>query len=320
MQYNPAEQHNRLMKESTKKRISGVYGLRRSLRSAFLLIVASFSLILLTSQVSTHEHLSGPYLGQSAPGITPERFAQGIIPDDLHSVPVFTSDGNQVYYKSFDGDDIMQCSLKDGAWSKPRPLFLNDETENSDDPCLTPDGKRLFFSTYSKTDNREYILFSKLDHGEIGKPVQPAGKLNETDPHWQFSLAANGNLYYAANGNIYLSVYNNGEYQEPLRLDTAINTPYGECTPWISPDEKVLIFSRSETDKPDLFISHKNKAGEWQTAIPLPSSINTEHHELCPRLTGDGRYFFFLSNREGLFSAYWVDAKVLKLDTGTDES
>lgn len=308
------------MEESTEKRIIGRYSLRHALRSSFLLILSSFSLILLTSQVSTHERLSGPYLGQKAPGSTPERFARGILPDDLHSVPVFSRDGNQVYYKSLDGDNIMHCRLDNGQWPEPRPLFLKDEVENSDDPCLTPGGERLFFSAYNKTENREYILYSELKQGEIGKPVQLAGKLNESDPHWQFSVAENGNLYYASNGNIYLSVFRNGEYQEPLRLDTTINTAFGECTPWISPDERVLIFSRSESDKPDLFISHKNKAGKWQTATPLPSSINTEHHELCPRLTGDGRYFFFLSTREGLFSAYWVDAKVLKLDTDTDES
>ncbi len=139
----------------------------------------------------------------------------------------------------------------------------------------------------------------------------PSGALNDLDLHWQFSVAANGNIYFASNGNIYVSAFSKGMYATPVKLDTAINTSLSECTPWVSPDEQMLIFARSNGDKPDLFISHRDAAGKWKKAVALGHGVNTEHHEMCPRISPDGKYLFFLSSRGGLFSAYWVDAGIL---------
>ena len=281
------------------------------LRQARVLLLSSLCIILLTSQVNTDEQLSGIYLGQQAPGTEPERFARGIIPDDLHSIPVFSSDGMSVYYKSMDTEGIMLARQMGNRWLPPKPLFMNDEVENSDDPCLSPSGDKLFFSSYSKNDNRDYIYYCEFTNKGLSKPQKPAGNLNELDLHWQFSLAGNGNLYYASNGNIYCSEVESGSYQDPYRLDSAINTSKSECTPYVSPEEDLLIFARTINGKPDLYISQRDEEGRWQAAIPLGSGINTEHHEMCPRITDDRKYFFFISSREGLFSAYWVDVKAL---------
>jgi Tol biopolymer transport system component len=251
-------------------------------------------------------------MGQEIPGLVPERFAPGIIPDDLHSVPVFTYDGKSVYYKTLEGNDIMVSHEKNDKWTKPKPLFDDSVVGNSDDPCISPTGDRIFFSSYNKDANRDFIYYYELANETKSGPKLPAGQLNELDLHWQFSMASNGNVYYASNGNIYISEYNSGVYAEPLRLDTAINTDLSECTPYISPDETLLIFSRSVNGKPDLFMSIMTKDGNWSPAKALGPEINTEHHEMCPRISEDGKYLFFLSSREGLFSAYWVDARILK--------
>jgi len=88
---------------------------------------------------------------------------------------------------------------------------------------------------------------------------------------------------------------------DPYKLDTCINTSFSECTPYISPAEDILIFARSTGSKPDLYISKIDKDGKWKTAKPLLHGISSEHHEMCPRLTADGKYLFFISSREGLF-------------------
>ena len=76
-------------------------------RPALLLLLSSTMIIILTSQVSGPAHVYGPYFGQQPPGKTPTAFGQGIIPDDLHSVPVFTADARKVFYKPLDGNSIM---------------------------------------------------------------------------------------------------------------------------------------------------------------------------------------------------------------------
>ncbi|MEE4255478.1 MAG: hypothetical protein V2I47_00425 [Bacteroidales bacterium] len=277
-----------------------------------LLRISAFCIMLLATQVSNIENMSGPYLGQEPPGNEPVRFARNIIPDDLHSVPVFSADGKSMYVKSMKSEGILVSRENGGRWTTPALFIPGSDLNNSDDPCLSPVGEQLFFSSYDKQQNRDYIYYCDLNNAGSGNPRKPAGKLNDLDLHWQFSMAGNGTVYYAANGNIYCSELSNGVYLEPYKLDSCINSSYSECTPYISPEEDLLIFARSTSAKPDLYVSRKDRNGNWTEAQALPQGINTDHHEMCPRITADGKYFFFISSREGLFSAYWVDAKFIQ--------
>jgi hypothetical protein len=280
-------------------------------RQFTFITLISLCLILFTGQVSGPEQISGPYLGQEPPGSEVIRFARGLIPDDLHAVPVFSNDGSCLYYKSMEGNDIMICRQEGRYWTPPSPLFTHGEMPNSDDPCLSPEGDMLFFSSYSKEDNRDYIYYCHRTANGHSVPGLPEGKLNDLDLHWQFSMAENGNIYYASRGNIYCAERLGGVYGEPYKLGASVNTPYSECTPYISPSEDLIIFARSVTDKPDLYFCKREANGEWTEALPLNTSVNTPQHEMCPRMTNDGKYFFFLSSREGLFSAYWVNSEAL---------
>jgi hypothetical protein len=50
----------------------------------------------------------------------------------------------------------------------------------------------------------------------------------------------------------------------------------------------------------------------WTSAIPMGSPINSEAHEVCPLVTRDGKYMFFISMRSGKPQIYWVDAKIIE--------
>lgn len=286
-------------------------GSRLRLSGLVIATAALLAFLLLTSQQADVGLNTEPYLGQSPPGNTPQLFAKGIIPADLHSVPVFSPDKQSLYYKSMDSEDIMVIRYGRNGWKKAEVLSDVEDLDNSDDPCFNPSGEKLFFSSYSKGDNREFIYYCNRKKGGFSKPVKPEGALNNLDHHWQFSIAANGNIYYSSNGNIYFSANINNIYDEPVKLDTTINTGLSECTPYISPDEEMLIFARTENEKPDLFVSYKDENGQWLPAKNLGPQINSEHHEMCPRISPDGKYLFFISSKGGLFSAYWVDAGIL---------
>ena len=300
-----------LMKRITANQFQDKPSWRTYIRQALILVLSSFSIILLTSQVTKLEQVVGEYLGQPPPGSTSELFAEGIIPDDLHSTAVFSGDGKTLYYKPMDEAGIMVMRMKKNKWSAAVPLFVNGEADNSDDPCLSPTGEKLFFSRYNKEENREYIYYCLQKNAGKCIPMKPAGDLNALDLHWQFSVVENENIYFSSNGNIYCSVYSNEGYLEPYKLDSTINSGLSECTPYVNPDESMLIFSRSNAGKPDLFVSYKDKDGKWQEARSLGAEVNTEHHEMCPSISPDGKYLFFISSRGGLFSVYWVDASVL---------
>jgi hypothetical protein len=278
-----------------------------------LIAVCILGFLLLSSQQTKLETPFIPYLGQNPPGSSPELFAEGIIPADLHTVPVFSSDLHSMYYKSMNADGIMLIRFGNEGWMDAEPLFDKDLMLDSDDPCFFPGTDKLFFSAYNKEENREFIYSCSIDDESFSSPQMPEGDINQLDHHWQFSIASNGNIYYASNGNLYLSEYKNNKYLKAIKLDSNINTNVSECTPYINAEENMLLFSRSENGKPDLFVSHKDDDGKWLPAKKLENNINTEHHEMCPRISPDGKYLFFISSRAGLFSAYWVDVEVLEM-------
>src|SRR5690606_35784988 len=80
----------------------------------------------------------------------------------------------------------------------------------------------------------------------------------------------------------------------------SINTKNYEADAFIAPDESYLIFCAKRKEgygMGDLYISFKNKDGKWSEAKNMGKSINSEHHELCPFVTKDGKYVFFTSNK-----------------------
>ena len=100
--------------------------------------------------------------------------------------------------------------------------------------------------------------------------------------------------------DLYPSRLVNGKYQEPENLGDAINTTFDEYEPFIAPDESFLIFMAG--GRPDglggfdLYISYYRN-GQWTKAKNLGAPINSTADELSPRITPDGKYFFWASTR-----------------------
>jgi hypothetical protein len=64
----------------------------------------------------------------------------------------------------------------------------------------------------------------------------------------------------------------------------------------------------------DLYISFRGEDGEWLEAIRIDEPINSTNEENWPRISPDGRFLFFSSDRrEGVEmpDLYWVSAKAL---------
>jgi hypothetical protein len=61
-----------------------------------------------------------------------------------------------------------------------------------------------------------------------------------------------------------------------------------------------------------LWISFRNAAGAWSEPVKLGPEVNSPETELCPIVTADGKYLFFLSQRDGESHAYWVRADVIE--------
>src|SRR5262249_39374830 len=83
-------------------------------------------------------------------------------------------------------------------------------------------------------------------------------------------------------------------------LGDAVNTAGQEIEPWISPDEHLLIFSaKGRPDSQgeyDLYSSFRCE-GKWSAPKPLGAGVNSPGWEFGARVSPDGKYLFFTSNR-----------------------
>jgi Tol biopolymer transport system component len=149
------------------------------------------------------------------------------------------------------------------------------------------------------------------------------GGPNTLEMHWQFSIAANGNIYFGSGapggfggGDVYLSRFVNGSWQEPENLGPAINTEAGEGSPFIAPDESYLIFTGNRrpggVGGVDLYISFKGDEDNWTAPVNMGEPVNSRAYEICALVTPDGSQIILNSSRRGNDDAYWVDAGIIE--------
>jgi Tol biopolymer transport system component len=206
--------------------------------------------------------------------------------------------------------------MENGVWSAPVEIMLSSKINDFRDPCISPDGNKIFFLSKGKLpyqkEEKENIWFAERKSGGWGEP-QPLGEeINSHEMHWQVSVASNGNLYFTSRNSgvedIYCSKYINGKYQKPVRLGNMINLEnVSETTPFVAPDESCLIFSRDKNGAQQPLICFRGKDGNWSAA----REIEQIKYCLCPQVSPDGKYFFFMSWYNGDCVILWISAKII---------
>ncbi len=267
--------------------------------------------------------LKGAYLGQPEPGDAPQRFAPGIVSghgfDSEHSPAVFSPDGKELYWtKKWKGPMLFMEQRKD-VWTAPETApFISDYGDG--EPIFSPDGKKLFFLSLrpikpGDAGDKENIWYVERTAGGWSEPKPVSPRINAHDLHWLFSVADSGTIYFASIkegglglNDIYSSRLVNGAYEEPRNLGSVINSAGIDHTPFIAPDESYLIYvsSRGSSSPGDMkfYISYRDGNGTWMEPILLDERINSVSYALCPAVTPDGKYMFFIGDGD----IYWVDA------------
>ena len=105
----------------------------------------------------------------------------------------------------------------------------------------------------------------------------------------------------AGSCDLYYSHWNpNYGWEIPKPLPGALNTGRWESQPSLGPDGRTIYFVRAsnsmEADR-DIFVSTKDKEGNWSKGQKLPSNINGSDRESCPFMHFDGKTLYFLSER-----------------------
>lgn len=275
--------------------------------------------------------------------LAPELFAPGVISTDLdESGGSFSADGNSFCfarrgaYTTLPAISIICFSnFRDGKWMAPEVASFSG-TYLDASPYFSPDGKRLFFSSKRSArgnpNGHDWNIWfvDRIDNRwsepqEIGESINTAK--NDTNP----AVAADGTMYFASDrdsapgySHIYQARLTNGHYERPEKLGPEINSGDAEINPYISRDQKILIFASYRKDalagggnryaRADLYVSI-NRDGHWTPARHLEHGINTTASEGNPTMSPDGNWFYFTSERspfevpmkQKVMTASWKD-------------
>ena len=308
---------------------------RRYIFFTITLFIQAYA-FLCNAQEDAAPNLTGPYLGQKPPGITPEVFAPGIISTGLeHSAAMFTPDGTEVWFGRLFPARINFMQSVNGQWSEPQIAPFCDAF-NYLYPVLSPDGNQIYFTSDRPiAPNGKSLSRGKGDIWVVERILSGWSSPKHLDENINFSgrnscgsLSEIGNLFFTAqttsqSTDLYFSKQINGAYTSAVNLKKVNSSSPDHC-PFIAPDESYLIFSsfRGGMGRSDLFICFRNHDGSWTEPRNMGEGINSEWKDEYPYVTPDEKYLFFNSNRpsflnqepieDGPGNIYWVDAQIIQ--------
>jgi WD40-like Beta Propeller Repeat len=245
----------------------------------------------------------------------PTIFGKGIISTgDSESHPAFTPDGKTLYFlknsPAFNFWTICVSHFDNGKWSAPKVASFSGQYSDAD-PFITADGSKFFFISNRPVDGdgkaKDLDIWMMTKEGaNWTKPVNLGVPLNSKGNEWYPTVAADGTLYFGSDReggygqtDLYRSKLIDGEYAKPENLAPPISTAADEYEPFIASDQSFLIFMAERPDgkgRGDLYLSH-NRDGKWTAPVSLGDKINSPAAEYSPKISPDGRYFFWSSAR-----------------------
>ncbi|WP_299522606.1 OmpA family protein [Winogradskyella sp.] len=163
----------------------------------------------------------------------------------------FSKDGKTLYIsrsnvtkgkKEFDDSKnnnihLYQSNFIDGEWSEPEKLSFNKKEFSYQHPALSPDGKRLYFSSNQEGGIGNFDLYY-VDinaDGNFSEPINLGPTVNtENREHFPF-INSEGHLFFSSNGHlglgmldIFVSEFVNNEFTRPINLGAPINSQYDD--------------------------------------------------------------------------------------------
>jgi len=183
-------------------------------------------------------------------------------------------------------------------------------------PVISGDGNTLAFTAHFGEDL--VVYFSKKIHGHWMIPVDITTEIGSDKDCSTSCLNYDGTelyLYKTDNfeGNIYVSTFDGNQWSRIKKLNKNINTKYYESHASISKDGSTLYFTSNREGgigELDIYMTHREKGGDWGPAKNLGPIVNTKYNENSPFISMNDSLLFFTS--EGHFNMGGYDIFVSK--------
>jgi outer membrane protein OmpA-like peptidoglycan-associated protein/tetratricopeptide (TPR) repeat protein len=209
----------------------------------------------------------------------PKRMSNEINSKYHESTPAFTADGmtmyftrnnydNGVYSKDEEGTNklkIFRSYKKNGKWTLPVSLPFNNDEYSVAHPALSPDEKKLYFSSdmpgsvgFDIEDKLTMSDIWEIDLLEDGTYSEPRNLKNINTPGREtFPFVSRSNvLYFASSGHqglggldvFFSSINSDGTLGEVINIGKPINTPYDDFSFIVNDATKTGYFSSNRPD------------------------------------------------------------------------
>ncbi|HDR91385.1 MAG TPA: hypothetical protein ENN75_03950, partial [candidate division Zixibacteria bacterium] len=266
------------------------------------------------------------------PAVLPENIGQFVNSPGSEIFPVFSADGDTLYFTGRnradnnigDTEDIFAAVHIDNAFETAKPLTgtLSSTQFNDAINSISPDGKftLLFTNREDPMGNNAFIMRGSNTITEFPHPVNsryfdsdaimtPDGTtiiFVSDRPGGIGDYHANGMPFrdgFLGNTDIYIAHKTDGEWKKPVNLGEVINTPYAERTPYLI-DGRILVFSsqgHSSIGGMDIFVSFRKGDGwtNWTQPRNIGLSINSPRDDWGFVISPDRKFAYFSSDRKG---------------------
>ncbi|HDJ34375.1 MAG TPA: hypothetical protein ENF21_09800 [Bacteroidetes bacterium] len=169
-------------------------------------------------------------------------------------------------------------------------------------PAVSGDENTLVFT--AKYGDEDVLYQTSRTTGGVWSPAEDITRLVHSDRDgMSSSLSFDGTELYLyksdmEDGNIYVSSRKNGEWTRARKLNRNINTRYYESHACVSSDGNTLYFTSNRTGglgELDIYVSKKDKRGNWGPAENIGNNINTPFNENYPFITENDSLLYFSS-------------------------
>ena len=245
-----------------------------------------------------------------------------LLGENIISTPLYERDiaitpqGNEIIYTIGDYKQrkraLVIVKKVNGYWGKPELMGISGKYQDIE-PFYTNNGNRLYFASnrpiyHDSTRNDYNIWFTDRVKNGWTEPIALDSLINTNGDEFYPSLSEKGTLYFTGTRNngvgkedIFMSEFIDGKFNSPKPLPQAINSTLYEFNAYISPKEDMIIFSsfgrNDDLGGGDLYISQKDKSGNWTQSKNMGEAINSNTLDFCPFIDWKNRTFYFTSER-----------------------
>lgn len=193
----------------------------------------------------------------------PKPLLENIYTKDIGAANI-SADGSEIYFSSSAlGDSYGSCDIycvkfADGKWSAPNNINAINTPEWESQPCLSADGKELYFVRGDrKTSSTDLFVSYKDDDGNWSKAERLNSKINTNGNERSPFIHYDGKtLYFSSDSHLGMGGYDlfvsrrdaSGDWSEPFNLGYPLNSSYDEMNLVVSNDAVRAFISSQRFD------------------------------------------------------------------------